>query len=357
MTAIRTFFLTLGLLAGSQAYAQGTLNVALQQQFAFTGCSSAANVCGTPLIGGLLYFYQIGTVATRQDSFQDTGLTIPNPWPLQLDANGRVPMFYLASGSIHVRLTDAGGVVQFEYPSMLVVGPSGGGGGGGGGVSASSVFSTGDIKFRVTSEVLPDWVRLNGQTIGGPTSGATGRANADTQALFIYLWGTCPQAHCPIPGGRGTTALNDFNGTGSSGTPKQLTLPDWRGRGPMGLDDMGNVAAGRLQIQNMTGGEATTTPNAVGGEAIHTMTGAELVGHGHGVNDPGHSHAVSVNVPRGQNAGGQNAMLQGVQFFGNDVASGGTDLRFTGISIQGAGGSVPFNVMAPFMLGTWYIRL
>src|SRR6516165_5628482 len=85
------------------AKAQGTLNVALQQQFAFTGCSSAANVCGTPLIGGLLYFYQVGTVATRQDSFQDTALSVVNPWPLVLDANGRIPMFYLADGSIHVR--------------------------------------------------------------------------------------------------------------------------------------------------------------------------------------------------------------------------------------------------------------
>src|SRR5215471_814201 len=126
MTALRSFCLILGLLCGSQAYAQGTLNIALQQQFSFTGCSTAANVCGTPLIGGLLYFYQIGTVATRQDSFQDTGLSIANPWPLQLDANGRVPMFYLASGSIHARLTDAGGVVQFDYPSLLVIGPSGG---------------------------------------------------------------------------------------------------------------------------------------------------------------------------------------------------------------------------------------
>src|SRR6516165_8371627 len=133
----------------ADAKAQGTLNVALQQQFAFTGCSAAANVRGTPLIGGLLYFYQVGTVATRQDSFQDTGLTIPNPWPLQLDANGRVPMFYLSSGSVHVRLTDAGGVVQFDYPSMLVIGPSGGGGGGAA-VDPTTIASTGDIKYRAT---------------------------------------------------------------------------------------------------------------------------------------------------------------------------------------------------------------
>src|SRR5258708_26595263 len=103
------------------AFAAGTLPIALQQQMAYTNCQAFTNACGTPLIGALLYFYQVGTVATVQNSIQDTGLTLTNPWPLQLDTNGRVPNFYLADASVHVRLTAANGVVHFAIPSMLVV--------------------------------------------------------------------------------------------------------------------------------------------------------------------------------------------------------------------------------------------
>src|SRR5262249_52846509 len=161
-----------------------------------------------------------------------------NPWPLTLDANGRIPALYLADGAVHVRLTDSAGVVQFDYPSILVIGPSSGGGGGGPAVDPTTIAGTGDIKFRPTSEFVTGWVKLNGQTIGSATSGATGRANADTQALFIYLWQNCPDAHCPVSSGRGANGLADFSAN------KQLTLIDLRGRGLAGLDDMGNIAAG-----------------------------------------------------------------------------------------------------------------
>jgi microcystin-dependent protein len=333
-----------------QANAQGTINIALSQQFSFVGCSTAANVCGTPLIGGLLYFYQVGTVATRQDSFQDTGLSIPNPWPLQLDANGRVPMFYLASGSVHVRLTDAGGVVQFDYPSMLVIGPSGGGGGGAA-VDPTTIASTGDIKYRATNEVLAGWVRLNGQTIGNAVSGANGRANADTQALYVYLWQNCPNAHCPVSTGRGASGLADFN------AGKQLTLIDLRGRGLVGLDDMGAAAAGRLLASNVTsgGGDTVTTPNATGGEANHMQLVAEMATHNHTLTDPGHSHTIARF----------NSFLSGpaLQFWAYDNTPPGTapslatNSATTGITIAPAGSSTPANVMNPFMLGTFYIRL
>jgi hypothetical protein len=327
------------------AKAQGTLNIALSQQFSFVGCSTAANVCGTPLIGGLLFFYQVGTVATRQDSFQDTGLSIPNPWPLQLDANGRVPMFYLASGSVHARLTDAGGVVQFDYPSLLVIGPSGGGGGGGAAVDPTTIASVGDIKYRATNEILQGWVRLNGQTIGNAVSGATGRANADTQALFVYLWQNCPNAHCPVSTGRGASGLADFN------AGKQLTLLDLRGRGLVGLDDMGAAAAGRLLASNVTsgGGDVATTPNATGGEANHTMVTADLVAHNHTITDPGHTHQVGTTLVALTQLGNNYLALGTGQISGPST---------TGITINNStGGGQPFNVMSPFMLGTWYIRL
>jgi hypothetical protein len=340
----------LALLLPSLAQAQGTLSIALQQQMAYTNCAAFTNACGTPLIGGLLYFYQVGTVATVQNSFQDTGLTLTNPWPLVLDSNGRVPNFYLANGSIHVRLTDANGVVQFDIPSMLVVGASSGGGGGGS-VDPTTILSTGDYKWRATGEFVTGWVKANAQTIGSATSGATQRANADTQALFIYEWTNCPDTHCPVLGGRGASGLADFTAN------KQLTLPDCRGRiCGVGLDDMGNAAAGRITANNVTsgGGDTTTTPNATGGEALHTMALAELALHNHGITDPGHIHGVTQNAAQ--------ASVQSRAGSSPTAASSGNatitiNSATTGITVNNQGSSSPFNVMQPFMLGTWYLKL
>jgi hypothetical protein len=335
----------------ASAVAQGTLPIVLQQQFSFSGCSSTSAVCGTPLSGGLLYTFQTGTVATPQNTYQDTALTIPNPFPLVLDANGRVPAFYLASGSVHVRLTDASGVVQFDYPSMLVIGGVSGGGGGGGSVDPTTVLATGDIKFRATGETLTGFVKANGLTIGNATSGATGRANADTQNLFTYLWANCAQPtsnrHCPVSGGIGASALADYNAN------KTITVFDMRASIPVGLDDMGATAAGRLLSSNVTsgGGDGPTTPNATGGQANHTMLLSELVAHSHTITDPGHQHTISSFT--GATSGGAFSALQ------NAPGSIETGISVTGITTTNpsTGGGSAFGLMNPFVLGSWFIKL
>jgi len=366
MNFIGRFLLgALALVVPQLAAAQGTLPIALQQQFSFTNCATNTNACGTPLIGGLLYFYQVGTVATQQNSFQDTGLTLPNPWPLPLDANGRIPIFYLANGSVHVRLTDANGLVQFDLPSALVIGPSGGGGGAAS-VDPTTIAATGDLKSRLTSEFVTGWVKANAQTIGSAVSGATQRANADTQSLFTYLWTNCPDAHCPVLSGRGASGLADFNAN------KQLTLPDLRGRicTLVGLDDMGNTAAGRILAGNVTsgGGDTATTPNATGGEANHALSIAELAQHNHPVflNDPGHAHSLSANNAAQNNFGGAGGGGGG----GSGTATITIASNTTGITVRdtsGGGGTAnqtattgsgtPHNNMPPFMLGTCYLKL
>lgn len=398
---LRSVFLALGLIMASQpAFPAGVIPFALTQQI---------DANGRPLAGCLLYIYQVGTTATPQNVFSDFGLTLPLPNPLTCDTTGRLPSFYLADGQVHVRLTDSGGVVKVDVPVMQVVGPSSGGGGGGGGsVDPSSVASSGDVKFRPTSEILTGWVKLNGLTIGSATSGATGRANNDTQNLFVYLWTNCPDAHCPVIGGRGGTALADFQAN------KQLTLLDWRARTPVGLDDMGASAAGRLLASNVTsgGGDGVTTPNATGGEANHTLVVAEMPSHAHTITDPTHTHSVSgttgtesaahthsgSGTTSGQSAdhthlvsavAGQAANATagsagvGAQAATNITSSGtsndhthtysfvtGTEsvlhthsfsatstASATGIVINANGGGGAHNNMVPFMLGTWYMKL
>jgi hypothetical protein len=341
----------------------------------------------------LLYFYQVGTVATRQDSFQDTGLTNANQWPLPSDAYGRIPMFYVASGSIHVRLTDPGGLVIFDYPNMLVIGPSGGGGGGGS-VDPTSILSTGDVKFRISAETLTGWVRMNGNTIGNAVSGATERANADTQALFIYLWNL---GNGLSSGGRGASGLADFNAN------KAIFLFDMRGNSLVGLDTMGTSAAGRLNGALFNFGNAST-PASVGGEATHTITQAQLpavsptwtqsggsgtatfaqTGSGSatftGIAGSGpltDNAGTTINNPIAQNqfisygitvggpinagqAGGGKVTITPTGTVTNVTGITGT-VNVTGVTITGTisglGSGAAMNVMNPFILGTYYIKL
>jgi len=90
----------------------GTLTLALSQQ---------NDQSGQPLSGALLYFFVTGTSGVQQNSYSDSGLTTLNPWPLVADATGRIPMFYLANGTVHIRLTDASGTVIIDQSNMQVI--------------------------------------------------------------------------------------------------------------------------------------------------------------------------------------------------------------------------------------------
>jgi hypothetical protein len=319
----------------------GTLtSIPLGQQF---------DIDGSPLAGALLYFFQTGTVATLQNSFQDFGLTIANPNPLVADQFGRIPMFYLADGTVHVRLTDASGVVIFDYPTMQVIGPSSGGGGGGGTVDPTTIASTGDFKWRPTTETLTGWVKANALTIGNATSGASQRANADTQSLFVYLWSNFTNAHCPVVGGRGGTALADFTAS------KAITVPDLRSRSPFGLDDMGGAAAGRLLVPNVTsgGGDGVTTPAATGGEANHTLVLGEAPTGQFTFNDAAHDHQVGSTPQVIVEGGGLPTAFQ----FPTAGSNLPTTFAVTGASISDHAGGGAHNNMPDFMLGTWFVKL
>lgn len=238
----------------------GSISLSLSQQF---------DRLGRLLSNGLLYFIQAGTTSTPQNAYYDTALTLPLPNPVTLDASGRIPAFYLADGQIKVRLTDKYGVSQLEQDNLLVVGPSSGGGGGGGTVDPTTVFQTGDCLWLDIQGTRSGWVRDNGRTIGSASSGATERANADTSALFVYLWNNFSNTICPVSTGRGANAAADFAAN------KTITLPDKRGYVPGGLDDMGNSAASRYANVPVVSGDAVTAGSVLG-ESAHALVTAEL---------------------------------------------------------------------------------
>lgn len=90
-----------------------------------------------------------------------------------------------------------------------------------------SVFP-GFVGISFTAAAPTGWLNLQGGTIGNAASGAGARANADTAALFAYLWNNLSNSVAPVSGGRGANAAADFAAN------KTITLPDWRNRKPMG---------------------------------------------------------------------------------------------------------------------------
>lgn len=317
----------------------GSISLSLSQQLSSQGL---------PLGGGLLNFYTAGTT-TPQNAFQDTALTIPYPNPITLDAAGRVPQFYLADGQIKIRLTDKYGNLQLAADNVLVIGPSdGGGGGGGGGVDPTTVFQTGDCLWLPALGSRTGWVRSNGRTIGSSTSGASERANADAQALFIYLWNNYSDSICPVGLGRGVSGLADFQAN------KQIQLLDLRGRVPGGLDDMGNTAASRYASAPVISG-GVTTPGAVLGENLHQLSKAELPTDKPtgtvAITDPGHTHsyvALASGSPVAQGSGAGSVTSQ------TGSSTTGITAAFSGDPL---GSGTAHNVLQQTMLGTFYHKL
>jgi microcystin-dependent protein len=287
-----------------QTFAAGSLSLSLSQQF---------DSLGRPLSGGKLYFFQTGT-STPQSAFQDTALTLAHPNPLTLDSSGRIPAFYLADGSIKIRLADAAGVTILAYDGLLVIGPSSGAGAAPS-VDATTVLAVGDVKSKYGTGALTGFVRMNGRTIGSPTSGATERANADAQTLFEYLWNA--DANLAVSAGRGASSNADWLAN------KTIALPDFRGRVPAALDDMGNSAAGRL-TSSFFGGTGTTL-GASGGAESRTLTTAQL---------PSHTHSFSATTST-------NGAHQHNSMNGDTAASASISVGQTLITWSGFGTGIP----------------
>lgn len=338
------------ILAGSllsPVHAAGTVPLALSVQVDSTGAVAP---------GCLLNFFVAGTVATPQNAFADFGLTTPMSNPIQCDQGGRLPMFWLADGLIHIRLTTSSGNPIVDT-TMQVLGPSSGGGGGGGTVDPTSIMATGDEKIRYGTGPISGWVRENGLTIGSAVSGATERANADTQALFIYLYTTDP--NLIVSGGRTGNALTDFNAN------KTIATPDMRGRVNAFLDDMGAPAAGRLTATYF--GSAATVLGAPGGSQSVVLAPSQIPSITSATGG-----AVTVFVPGGSSLPLANSI--GISS-GPVPTSGGVSVPFnlsgapswsalTSLSTAGVigvtsnnTGGLPHPTLPPMMLKTSYIKL
>jgi microcystin-dependent protein len=301
---------------------------------------------GKPMIGARAYFYAAATttpIATYQ-SF-DLGLVNKQPNPVITDGYGRWPSVYFdeADGFYRVRVTTAQGVVVFDVDGIPIIGPAGGGGGGSvTPVDPDGVARTGDTKARYGEGFESGWARMNGRTIGSATSGASERANSDTQPLFEWLWNSDP--NLVVLGGRGASAAADW------ASNKQMTLPDFRGRVQIGHDVMGNIAANVVADANLLG-------KAIG-EAMHTLTVAEMPAHGHtGSTDAQGEHVHGIRGNVGTNAGtnGLRSSDAGPGTINQNTEPAG--LHGHNVVVGNTGGGAAHNNIQPSGVITLYIRL
>src|SRR6185369_6473688 len=122
------------------------------------------------------------------DTFSDFALTSVQTWPLVADGSGRLPMFWVDDGDYRVRLTTSTGIDIFDEQSITAIGSSSGGTSGSSSQESTTLFQTGFHIWMPISGSQSGFIRANGLTIGSGSSGATERANADTQDLFEWYW-------------------------------------------------------------------------------------------------------------------------------------------------------------------------
>lgn len=306
------------------------------------------NEANAPYAGAKAYFFDVGTT-TPQIVYTDASLSIPHDHPVVANANGEFPAVFITEETSHrLRITTSADVTLRDVDNISVPTttpvelPTSD-------TALEFLFQTGDIKMRWSVTAPTGWVRANGRTIGSVSSGATERANADTEALFLLLWQDTSLA---VSGSRGGTAAGDWAAN------KTIALPDFRGRVPVGPDSFGNSAAGRITDAQL--GVDSDTLGLAGGAASHTLVTGELPAHTHGPGTLGtdnsgtHTHSVAF--------GGSGS---GVLEAGNDFQLGSTNTGAggahthtvtTGVTAS-TGSDTAHNNLQPSLVVPYFIKL
>ncbi len=332
---------------------------------------------GEPVVGAKLYLYEAGT-STPVTPYEDYGLTtgLERPNPMVADAVGRIPSFWLADGSYRVRLTDADGLEIYDISSITAIGASSGAATGGG-TSSESVFAVGDMIFTFGTSARTGWVRANGKTIGPSSSGATERAGADTEDLFAFLWNNVSDTYASVSGGRGASSATDWSAN------KTIVVPTMRGRSPVGMDEMGNIAAGVLvgvTDPGETGGETSFTipegalPSHTHGPGTlttgdHTHTAGSLIQEAH-THQPGtftYDYWPDKNVAEGVGAdvadsepdpdGGNVEGTSGSAQPNITGETGASSVAIESGATDAVGSGASISIVSPYTAGSWYIKL
>lgn len=107
-------------------------------------------------------------------------------------------------------------------------------------LSHSNGFETGDVKFSYRPAPSAGWLLIDGRTIGSASSAATALAGAEAHDLYVFLWENFDNTLCPVQGGRGAAAEDDW------AADKTIQLFDDRGEHYRIWDNGRGIDAGRV---------------------------------------------------------------------------------------------------------------
>lgn len=196
------------------------------------------------------------------------------------------------------------------------------------------------------------WLFLNGLTIGDASSGATARANADTETLFLLIYGAFANAEAAVSGGRGASAAADY------AAHKTIALPDLTGRTIAGKE------SAETRITTAVSGFSGATMGATGGSQSHTLASSEMPSHTHVQDSHGHPGSIADPHTHVQTQGaGASIATAGAGAVGGATANTSTANTNT-LTIAGAvatnqntgGGGAHRNVQ-PSIILNWIIKL
>ncbi|MBS4017463.1 MAG: hypothetical protein KGZ68_04415 [Dechloromonas sp.] len=126
-------------------------------------------------------------------------------------------------------------------------------------------FDVGDYKMtsRTSFGAGRRWLPCDSRTIGSATSGATGLASAEAEALFVHLWTIYDNSICPIQDANGVATTRGASASADWASNKRLPVLDWRGLVP------------RVHHNGMGAWESDTTRvlGSFQGDAIRNITG------------------------------------------------------------------------------------
>lgn len=130
---------------------------------------------------------------------------------------------------------------------------------------------TGAVRFFAGTTAPDGWIFLDDGSIGNASSGATTRANADTEDLYTVLWNNISDTYCPVSSGRGASAAADF------AAGKTLALFKFAGRGI-------KIKGSGTSLGQTEGAETAVMTEAQMPQHKHSVTGEDVIGIGIGTN-------------------------------------------------------------------------
>jgi hypothetical protein len=194
--------------------------------------------------------------------------------------------------------------------------------------ASGSAFSTGDLKPTHKTVADTGWVLWVDGNVGDASSGATIRANTDTQALFTLYYNGYTDALCPLATSTGGATTRAAQGTAATAFAAhcRMSLPPGSSR-VLGLAGHGSGLTNRVLGSKI--GVETITPSI-----------ATMAAHSH---DPPSPYAAGTYLG------------QGVAGFNNMTFSGTDSVFSANTPVVGSG--TPVNTMQPTVFINVMVKL